>query len=229
MLNANKLPKPESKFPRPKPLDPGSYPARLVGVVSLGVQKSRPFKGEEKPPALVLRVTYEMLDEFMKDETGADVPTKPRWLSEEFPFYSLSADLAKSTKRYFALDAEQAHKGDWTKLIGAPCMITVVQEADKRPGNNTIYEKIASVSAMRPKEAVKAPDLVNPPFIFDFYEPDMEVFNNFPEWVQEKIMSAVDYPGSALEKATGKTASKPVTSGITSQSDETTAPEEDAW
>lgn len=198
MLNANKLPKPPSKYKRPDPLDPGSYPARLVGVTSMGIQKQRPFKGEEKSPVLMLRLTYEMLDEFMKDEDGNDLPDKPRWLSEDFPFFSLSADMAKSTKRYFALDPEQTHKGDWEKLIAAPCMLTLVQEADKRPGNTTIYEKIASVSAMRPKEASKAAPLVNPSMVFDFYAPNMEVFEKFPEWLQDRLKAAVDYPGGVL-------------------------------
>jgi hypothetical protein len=79
--------------------------------------------------------------------------------------------------------------------------VTVVQEADKRPGIDRIYEKVANVSAMRPKEAAKAPELKNPSLVWDFYEPDIEVFNNFPDWIKDKIKGAVDYSGSALEKA----------------------------
>lgn len=203
-FNAKKLPAAAaSDRKRPDPLDSGSYPARVVQMVILGVQASRPYKGEEKPPRLTIRITYEMLDEFMKDEEGNDLDDKPRWLSEEFPFMSLKADLAKSTKRYFALDPDDKADGDWSKLIGAPCVVTIVQEADKRPGNDRIYEKVANVSAMRPKEAAKAPELKNPPLVWDFYNPDLDVFKNFPDWVQEKIKSAVDYPGSALERALG--------------------------
>jgi len=204
MFNAKKLPaasSPDRK--RPDPLEAGSYPARLVQIVGLGVQASRPYKGEEKPPRLTIRLTYEMLDEFMKDEEGNDLEDKPRWLSEELPFMSLKADLAKSTKRYYALDPEDTADGDWSKLIGAPCVVTVVQEADKRPGIDRIYEKVANVSAMRPKEAAKAPELKNPSLVWDFYEPDIEVFNNFPDWIKDKIKGAVDFPGSALEKALG--------------------------
>lgn len=200
-FNAKKLPAAAaSDRKRPDPLDSGSYPARVVQMVILGVQASRPYKGEEKPPRLTIRITYEMLDEFMKDEEGNDLDDKPRWLSEEFPFMSLKADLAKSTKRYFALDPDDKADGDWSKLIGAPCVVTIVQEADKRPGIDRIYEKVANVSAMRPKEAAKAPELKNPPLVWDFYNPDLDVFKNFPDWVQEKIKSAVDYPGSKLEQ-----------------------------
>ena len=189
---------------RPDPLEPGSYPARLVQIVGLGIQPSRPYKGEEKPPRLTIRLTYELLDEFMKDEDGNDLPGKPRWLSEELPFMSLKADLAKSTKRYYALDPEDKADGDWAKLIGAPCILNIINETDKRPGNDMVYEKISNVSTMRPKEATKAPELVNPPLVWDFYEPDVEVFKSFPDWIQEKIKGAVDYPGSALETALGE-------------------------
>lgn len=203
MLNAKKLPKPENNSKRPDPLESGTYPARLVGVVLMGTQPQRPYKGEEKPPKLTVRLTYEFLDEFLKDEDGNDIDDKPRWLSEEIPFMSLSADLAKSTKRYFALDPNSEVDGDWGKLLGSPCMVTIVQEADKRPGIDRIYEKIANVSSMRPKEAAKAPELKNDPVVFDFYEPDIEVFKSFPEWIQDKMKSAVDFEGSKLQGLLG--------------------------
>ena len=202
-LNAKKLPTSTNNLKRPPVLEEGTYPARLVQVLLMGIQKERPYKGEERAPRLYLRLTYEMLDEFMKDDEGNDLLDKPRWLSEDVPFMTLKADLAKSTKRYYALDPEARADGDWSQLIGAPCMVTVVTEADKRPGVDRIYEKVASVSSMRPKEAAKAPELKNPGRIFDFYAPDLEVFNELPEWIQDKIKSAVDYEGSDLEKAVG--------------------------
>ena len=203
-FNAKKLPAATtSDRKRPDPLEAGSYPARVVQMMILGIQPQRAFKGEDKPPRLTIRITYEFLDEFLKDEEGNDLDDKPRWLSEEFPFMSLKADLAKSTKRYYALDPEDRADGDWSKLIGAPCVVTIVQEKDKRPGVDRIYEKVANVSAMRPKEAAKAPELKNPPLVWDFYNPDVDVFNSMPDWLKEKIKGAVDYHGSALETALG--------------------------
>ena len=205
MFNAKKLPSASSSSDkkRPDPLESGSYPARVVQLVIMGIQDQGSYKGEAKPPRLTIRATYEILDEFMKDEEGNDLEDKPRWLSEEFPFMSLKADLAKSTKRYYAIDPDDKADGDWSKLVGAPCVVTVVQEADKRPGIDRIYEKVANVSAMRPKEAAKAPELKNPSLVWDFYSPDVDVFKGMPEWLQNKIKGALDYPGSALEKALG--------------------------
>lgn len=193
-LNAKKLTT-VSKFKTPDPLDAGSYPARLVQILLMGVQKNNPYKGEEKAPSLKVRLTYEMLDEFMKEEDGSDILDKPRWVSEDLPFLSLKADLAKSTKRYYALDPESVADGDWAKLLGSPCMVTLVQTESK----GKTYNNVAAVSAMRPKEAAKAPPLINEGKIFDFYAPDMEVFEALPDWLQEVIKGAVDFEGSPLE------------------------------
>jgi hypothetical protein len=199
MLNANKVRPPASDKPRAPNLAPGTYPGRLVQIISLGVQKEHPYKGEEKAPRLRLYTTYEFSDEFLKDEEGKDILDKPRWLSEEFAFMSLRAEAAKSTLRYLALDPLQEHRGDWSQLAGAPAMITVVNEKDNRPDVDRIYDKIASVSTMRVKEAAKAPALVNTPKVFDFDAPDLEVFNALPVWLQDKIKDALNYDGSVLQ------------------------------
>ena len=199
-LNASKLPKTGGNRKPVDPLEPGTYPARVVQIITLGLQEQQPYKGEPKPPVQELYVTYELLDEFMKDEEGNDILDKPRWLSENFGFHSLDSDLAKSTKRYFALDPEKEHGGDWAALLGAPCMVTVIQKPSKKDPE-IIYNNITGVSSMRAKEAAKAPDLVNEGKVFDIDEPDMEIFQSLPEWLQDKIKGNLDFEGSALQRA----------------------------
>jgi hypothetical protein len=211
-LNAKNY-KQESKFKRPDPVEAGTYPARVVQIISLGLQKQNPYKGEAKDPKHMLYVTYEMLDEFLKDEDGNDIEDKPRWLSEDFTMNSLDSDLAKSTKRYLSLDPSMEYEGDWAQLAGAPCMITVIQRPSSKD-KEKIFNNIASVSTMRPKEAAKAPDLKNPPKVFDIDNPDMEVFFSLPEWLQTRIKENLEYEGSMLEtqiktyKKTDKTQDK---------------------
>lgn len=188
--------KSESKFDRPDPLEPGTYPGRLVQVISLGLQPQRPYKGDEKPPKHEIYTTYELLDEFLKDEEGNDIEDKPRWISETFTMNSLDSDLAKSTKRYLALDPKNIHKGDWAKIVGAPGMITIIQNAKE----DVVYNNISSVQSMRAKEADNAPDLVNEPKVFDIDDPDIEVFLSLPTWLQDKIKDNLEYEGSILEK-----------------------------
>ena len=199
-LNAKKLPKGNGGPRVEQPiLEPGPYPARVVQVIDLGLQPQRPYQGAEKPPTYMIQLTYELLDEFMIDEEGNVQEDKPRWVSEEFPFKSLELDQAKSTKRYYALDPECALDGDFTQLVGIPCVVTLVHGENKKDPDRP-YMNVGNVSPMRPKDVAKAPELVNDPRVFTLDDPNMDVFLSFPQWLQDKIKANLEYKGSLLEK-----------------------------
>lgn len=198
-----------NKGPEQEPLEAGNYPARLVQIISLGLQAQRPYQGQEKPPVEMIRFTYELVDEFMKDENGEEILDKPRWISEDMPFHNLDADLSKSTKRYKVLDPEIEHGGDWTALIGAPLTVTVVQNPGKGKHAGKVFVNVGGTAAMRARDAQKCPELVNDPKIFDLDEPDMEVFGAFPEWLQDKIKDNLEFEGSPLQAALGGEAAAP--------------------
>lgn len=191
-LNANNIPR-TSSGPRAPLLDEGAYPARLVQVIDMGLQPQRPYQGQEKPPAYMITTVYESSDEFMPDEDGNPDEEKPRWFWEELPIYNLDQDKAKSTKRYYALDPNEEADGDWSKLVGNPVLIALVQNGE--------YNNIGGTSSMRPKEASKLPPLVNEPKVFDLSEPDVEVFYSLPQRLQDKIKANLNFEGSALEEA----------------------------
>lgn len=199
-LNANNS-KNTSGGTKAEALEPGTYPARVVSVVDLGLQAQRPYQGQEKAPAYEILVTYELLDEYMKDDDGNDMEDKPRWFSENFPLHSLESERAKSTKRYNSLDPSGAAGGDWSRLLGVPCMLTLVNNSNAKTGR--VYTNVAGVAAMRSKDADKAKDLVNPATVFDLDTPDMEAFNSLPKWVQKKIMEGLEYKGSKLDTLLG--------------------------
>tara|TARA_Y100001973_G_scaffold106665_1_gene186314 strand:- start:34044 stop:34781 length:738 start_codon:yes stop_codon:yes gene_type:complete len=181
-------------------MEAGTYPVRLAQVIDLGIQPQRPFKGEEKPPAHMIMATYEFVDEFMLDEEGNELEDKPRWLSEEFPLYNLKSERAKSTKRYYALDPNEDHGGDWSELLGAPANALVTTFKLKNgPNAGQDRNGIQDLSAMRPRDAKKTPELQNPPKVFSLDEPDLEIFGSLPEWLQDKIKANLEYAGSALQ------------------------------
>lgn len=190
------------EFVKQANIAPGTYPARLVQIIDFGLQPQKPYKGQDKAPAQEIGLTYELVDEFMKDEAGNDIEDKPRWISETLPFYGLFADKAKSTQRYHAFDPNEDWEGDFSKALGLPCNVTIV--------NNTVgdktYDNVATISAMRPRDAEKCTQLKNDAVAFDLDAPDMKVFNKFPKWIQDKIKSNLNYAGSALEKQAGKAA-----------------------
>lgn len=199
-LNANKVRSSggKSKFQQQDPVAVGTYPARLVSIIDLGVQPRRPWKGEAKDPIAMIRCTYELATEFMKDENGKDDETKPRWISEDFPFYSLNADRAKSTQRYLALDPQQSAGGDWVQLLGAPVALTVVHNANKND-STIVYANIGATSPIMKGMAVA--ELVNDTQMFDFDEPDMDVFSKLPDFLKDKILGATNFIGSGLARA----------------------------
>lgn len=184
---------------RQPPLDPGTYPGRLVQVISLGLQKQRAYQGQEKDPKHMIYTTYELADEFIVNEEGEEQEDKPRWVSEDFPIYGLGADRATSTARYYALDPKEELDGDWAQLIGRPVNIVIAQNRAKKDPEK-IYNNITSISTMREKDAAKVPELKNDPKVFDIDEPDMEVFFSLPQWLQDRIKENLEYEGSDLEK-----------------------------
>lgn len=203
-LNAKKLPQQSSGF-RQEPLDEGTYPARLVCIYDLGLQKGNLYQGKRKPTKQKLIFVYELLDEFCFDEEGNELTDKPRWVKEDFPFHPLSSDLAASTKRYNALDPEDESDGEFPLLLGKPCLVTIVNNEDKKgkkddKGNPVIYNNIGNVSAMRKRDRDKAAELVNEPKVFLLDEPDMEVWKGMPEWIQNRIKGGIDFESTKLAK-----------------------------
>lgn len=187
-------------------IKPGTYPSRVVQLIDFGLQPQRPYMGQEKKPAYELGITYELVDEFMKDEQGEDIEDKPRWISETLPVHPLVADKAKSTQRYNTFDPNMVHGGDFVAaMLSNPCNVTIVNNKS----GDKVYDNVATTSAMRQRDADKCPELKNPAKVFDLDQPDLAVFNSFPKWIQEKIQGNLNYKGSKLEKLLGGKAVAP--------------------
>src|SRR5690606_6350805 len=139
-LNARKVK--TNSGPKAPLIDDGAYPARLQGVVDLGLQE-QVYKGEAKAPKNEIWTTYELTDEFMPGEDGEPDENKPRWFSEIIPLNNLDSDLAKSTKRYYALDPNEEEEGEWTELIGRPVIVTIITKGE--------YNNIGGTAVMRAK------------------------------------------------------------------------------
>lgn len=173
----------------------GNYPARLVQIIDLGLQAQRPYMGKDKEPIEMIRTTYELVTEFCKDDKGNDDEERPRWIGEEFPFFNLGAERAKSTQRYYGLDPQGVHDGDWSALAGAACTMTVVHNPSK--DKSKVYANIGSVAP--PMKGFNVPELKNPAVVWSLDDPNIEEFSKFPEFIQEKIKANLNFKGSILE------------------------------
>lgn len=196
--NAKQVPSSERKDP--PALETDSYPARVVGIVFLGVQKQRPFNNQPKKPVEEVQITYELSHEFMATEGGEPDETKPRWISERIPFYSLSVERAKSTRRYNAIDPSDSADGDFSKLLGMPATVFIVKEPGRGKNEGRVFNNIGEVNAATKIPGYVQPELVNDPFYFDPYDNEctVEEFRSRPEYIQKVIKDADNFSESFL-------------------------------
>ena len=215
-LSANKQGGNANRVEQPQ-IEPDVYPSYVVQIIDLGLQPQKPYQGKDKPPVQEVMLTYELSDSFMIDADGNEMEDKPRWVSETLPFYGLFADKAKSTKRYLALDPTNEFDGEFAKLIGMPCNVTIVNNES----GGKVYANVGNVASISAKKAGQMNELKNPTKVFDLDEPDMDVFNALPEWIREKIKSNLNFNGSALQEALAgdKPAAKPAAKKAASRID----------
>jgi hypothetical protein len=204
-LNAkNKKRPPNPNFVEQAVIEEGTYPCRVAQIIELGLQPQRPHQGKEKPPVDMLYITYELTDEFMLDKDGDEILDKPRWQSEDFPYYGLDCTTAKCNKRLKAIDPKNEVDGDWAEIGGMACNVTFIHNVK---GDKT-YINVASVAAVRAKDAKGIEELKNPVKTFDLDEPDMDVYEALPQWLRTKIASNLNFKGSVLEEAIANVGNK---------------------
>ncbi len=209
-LNANDQ-KGSGDFVEQPALDVAQYPARVVQIIDLGLQNQRAFQGQTKAPVDMIHMTYELSDEFMVDEEGEPREDKPRWYSEDFPFYSLEADKAKSTLRYNAIDPEGVTAGEFTELLTFPCQVFLTKEPKKVKGKlvkDKFTNFVGNVSGAIKVKGYEQPPLVNEPKVFLLADPDMEFFMKLPDWLQDRIKSNLNFNGSKLQELLGEEATE---------------------
>lgn len=190
---------PASNNSKPRELIPaGNYVARCYSMVHIGTVKES-YKGETKLLNKV-RIGWELPEE--KRIFHADKGEEPMVISKE---YTLSlndkANLRKMLASWRGKDFTEAETKsfDITKLIGVPCMLNIIHKPGKEDPSK-IYQDISSISAM-PK-GVKAPAQVNKSQILAYDDWDDEVFNKLPEFLQNKIMTSLEYAAMIEPEAT---------------------------
>ena len=172
----------------------GTYMTRIVQVIDLGEQVHTDWKtGEpvldERSGEPIYQHKVLITFEFPTERITVDGEDLPRWQSKD---YTLSMhEKAALVGLIKSADPTAKLKGyNLTNLIDKPVMATISTTG----GGNA---KVSGVTGV-PK-GIPVPPLENDPRTFDMSNPDSEVWDNLPKWQQEKIQSARNYPGSALE------------------------------
>lgn len=119
---------------------------------------------------------------------------------------TLRAELESWRGRAFT--DEELAGFDISKVVGAPCLITIVHEKGKKDASKT-YAVITTVSAI-PK-SMKAAGLapqVNESVFYSLEMGDCAAFHKLPEWVRKKVAESHERTGK-MGKPTGSGASDP--------------------
>lgn len=179
-----------------RPLIPAdNHLALLVKVVDLGLQPRPPYKGEEKPPAYQVELTFEFPDVTMEYQGEQ----RPMHLSKLITMSSFSE--SNCVKIYNALDPSGEAKGDFGKCIGNAVLAQVIHDKGKGKYEGQVFDKIAMVSTLPSAMAKLVPELNGEPILFSMDNPDLDMFDRLPTFRQDQIKRALNFEGSRLEKA----------------------------
>lgn len=163
--------------------DEGTHVARLVGITDMGHQPGFEWQGKKIESSYKLRLTYELPNSTMDDG-------RPHWVSEEIT----NSDNEKSTLAA-RVRTMRGSFNDLTTLLSKPCMITLI---DKKKDGYVKIDGQGGVGGI--PQGLEVAPLTNPTFTFSLEDPDMDLFEGFPEFLQDRIKNNLDYEGSVLQQ-----------------------------
>ncbi len=150
----------------------GTHLGRCYQIIDMGIQDT-PFGAKHK-----IRIGWELPTELMEDG-------RPFVIGKEYTL-SLHAD-SNLTKDLIAwrgksFTDEELAGFDVSKVIGAPCMVTVIHGTTKA---GKAFAGVAGITSC-PK-GIQVPTAVNESVIFSLETPDEEAFAKIPEWIQKRV------------------------------------------
>lgn len=157
-----------------KPIDEGTYLSRCIQVIDLGTQYSRAYDKESRK----VMIRWELPSETTEETPGVVSAIYTMSLHEKS---ALRKMLEGWRSKKFS-DTEL--KGfDLTKLVGLPCLITIVHDTG---ANGNTYANVGTVAAL-PK-GMEVPEQINESLVVDLdTAEDLKKINDLPPFVQNII------------------------------------------
>lgn len=193
-----------------KPVPEGNHMARCYRVIDLGTQDVE-FQGEPKLMHKVL-IAWELSGEAddgtpLQTDSGEPFTVSKQYTLSLSKKANLRADLESWRGKAFTDDELKGF--DISQLLGAYCMVTV--KHDKK--NDKTYTNVASVARWPAalKNAKFPAKYANQ--VFDVDNPDMEMFETFPDWLKEKIQGCIEWSAPQAAAAPQATERRPATTG----------------
>lgn len=174
----------ESSF---TPAPAGAHRAICIGFIDLGTQKTE-FNGETSHKRLI-RVRWELVDERMEDGKPFTITKRYTWSMSD------KATLRKDLESWRGKPFEKKDFGpsgfNTRKLLGAPCMLTVVHKSGNAGGT---FANVAAISPLpksmeRPGEPENALTYV----ALERGDFDQAAFDSLHEKTREQIRLSPEY------------------------------------
>lgn len=166
------------------PIEAGTYPARCVGVIDIGIQHND-FNGKDQEK---IRIIWELPTE----RTEVDGQDKPRWMSKAYTASlhekaALRKDLDSWRGKPF--NSEELAGFNLENIVGAPCILTIVHQDSKTGGE---YAKVSAISKIM--KGMEVPQLESEPIIFDMESNNAEVvLDKLPKWMQDEVKNSITW------------------------------------
>jgi hypothetical protein len=178
-----------------KQVPAGNYVARCYQLIDLGHQLSEKFGTS----AHKIRIGWEI---FGEDDEGQpltivrDGVSMPMTVAAEYTVsLNEKANLRKVLAAWRGRDfsAEELKGFDISKLLGQYCLLNVTTSTSS---NGKTYSNVGSIAPLPKAMAASKPAGVHQLQRFDLDDPDMEVFEDLPNFLKEKIESSPEWEKS---------------------------------
>lgn len=193
--------KPASNYTPPPA---GMHVARCYRLIDLGTQP-KSYQGKPTGESRKIMASWELFGEDRMND-GKPFTISKSWFLSMHEKAALRKDLESWRGRPFT--PEEEHSFDVSKLLGAYCLINVIQE----PGQDgTPYTKIGAITPLM--KGMARPDAVNDNVIFDADEPDMELYGTFSDKMKELIAGCREWRARKAGGRPGTTVTTPSHAG----------------
>ena len=166
--------------PKTPPVEPGVYLSVCVGYIDLGEQYSEKFKNYATKGMYIWEIPSETIE--------VDGEVKPRQLSREYTLSSSKKGNLRGTIESWngrTYSDDEFAEFELCDQVGKPCQLQVVL-------NET--NEYANVSNLMPlPKGFPAPTTETKFIRWDMDKWDDAVFQELPEWIQEKIKNSTQY------------------------------------
>jgi hypothetical protein len=171
------------------PVDAGTHLARCISMIEIGTVEEN-YKGTLKRQKKVW-ITWELPTELavFNEEKGEE----PYTVSKKYTLsMSSKANLRHDLEAWRGMPykEEEVSKVDITKLLGQPCLLTVIHEPAKADPSK-IYANIANISKLMKGQT--CPKQITPTKILCYDKFDWEVFSALPDYLKDQIKKSEEF------------------------------------